>query len=146
MAFITWSAYEAITRQFGNTVARPLALDPDFVNAAEYHVELGLKLLRSKFNITGPDFHEPGKVFKVYSVVVYALIGLLFILFPVVHGLLIILSLSATYLTHGLGIITGVYFAIVIISNLLAVLIWVGAYKSFTFYVEFADKPKEATS
>jgi hypothetical protein len=140
--FITWAAYDAIVRQFGNTVARPLALDPDFINAAESHVELCLKLLRSKFNIAGSDFHEPGKGFKAYSAVVYGLISLLFILFPIVHGLLNFLSLSATYTTHGLGIVTCIYFAIVITANLLAVFIWVGAYKDFTFYLELTDKQK----
>ena len=149
--FVTWASYDMILRQYGNAAAGAKysageqdgrhAVDPDFVAAADIHTELVVKLLRSKFNITGPDYYEPGKGFRVYSGVVGILIGLLFVLFPLVHWLITGLSLYATYTAHGLGFLTGLYSLIVIVMNLLAVMIGVGTYKSFHFDMDFNKRP-----
>ena len=149
--FITWAAYDMILRQYGNAAAGVVhsageqagkhAIDPDFFNAAESHVELALKLLRIKFNNFGPDYYEPGKAFRVYSAAVHGLIYLLFVLFPLVHWLLTGLSLYATYSAHGFGVVTGVYFLTVLVLNLLAILIWVGTYKDFHFVLDFTKAP-----
>lgn len=149
--FITWAGYDTISRQYGNAMAGVVhsageqdgrhAVDPDFIIAAETYTELMLKLIRIKFNIFGPDYYEPGRAFKAYSYAVHGLIGLLFVLFPLVHWLLTASSLYATCSVHGLGFLTGVYSLIVVTLNLLAVLIGVGAYKSFHFDIDFAKRP-----
>jgi hypothetical protein len=149
--FITWASYDTISRQYGIAAAGVVhdasqqtgthAVDPDFINAAETYSELTLKLLRFKFNNFGPDYYQPGKAFNLYSSLVDGLIRLIFALFPIVHGLLVYLSLQATYLAHGLGVVICLYFLIVIVLNLLAVLIWVGAYKDFFFSLDFSKEP-----
>lgn len=138
-AFTNWAAYDTISRQYGVSHAQRSTADPDFINAAESHVELTLKLLRTKFNIWGPDLHEPGWGFKLYSWLVSVLISALFVLFPIVHFLLTALSLASTYLVNGLGLISSVYFLIIIILNLLAVLVFRGVYQDFNFSTDIPD-------
>jgi hypothetical protein len=149
--FVTWASYDTITRQFGNAAAgvkysageKPgvHTVDSDFVAAAHAHTELALKLLRAEFNINSPDYYDPGKAFRIYSKTVYGLIGLLLVLFPLVHWLLTGLSLHATFSVHGLGIVTGIYFLVVFTMNLLAFLVAVGAYKDFYFSFDFSKTP-----
>ena len=72
--FVTWASYDMILRQYGNAAAGVRysageqagrhAVDPDFVSSADMHTELVVKLLRTKLNITGPDYYEPGKAFR----------------------------------------------------------------------------------
>jgi hypothetical protein len=149
--FVTWASYDMISRQYANHAAgvkhdsqrQPGThqIDPDFISAAETHNELAMKLFRSKFNIFGADYYEPGRAFRMYSAVVHGLIFLLFILFPIVHGLLVFWSLHATYSVHGLGIVITTYILIVIVLNLLGVFIWVGSYKDFQFSLDFDREP-----
>ncbi|WP_373506363.1 hypothetical protein [Aestuariivirga sp.] len=142
--FLNWAAYQMLASHYGGVAAEQVSSDPDFYNAAEHEGFFTLKMLRTKMNIFQPDDNEPGMLFTIYSKVVYGLLIMLFILFPILHFLLTGFSLSLTYMAHGLSIFTAVYFLIVVALNLLSVLMWVGCYRGFTFYIETPDQPEGA--
>lgn len=141
VAFINWAAYDAIVRQYAVRHARPSHIDPDFINAAETHIELTLKLLRIRFNVWGVDFHEPGRGFRSYSILVHVLISALFILFPILHYALTYLSFQITIETNGLGLTYIIYIFVVVLCNILAILVFAGSYLNFRFFVDLAEEP-----
>ncbi|MER8775778.1 hypothetical protein [Mesorhizobium sp. M0977] len=142
IAFINWAAYEAIVSQFAIREAEPSFVDPDFIQAAEKHTELTLKLLRTKFNIWGVDFHEPGQEFVLYSRIMNGLFTALFILFPILHYILTGMSFIETFNRNEIGLVYIIYFGIVILANVLAVLLLIGIYHDFRFLVEIpTDAP-----
>ncbi|MER8772136.1 hypothetical protein NKH63_25845 [Mesorhizobium sp. M0960] len=142
IAFINWASYDTILNQFAIRDAQPTFIDPDFIQAAEKQTELTMKLLRKKFNIWGVDFHEPGRAFSTYAWITAILFNALCILFPILHFILTAMSLNQTYVHSDMGAVYIIYFGVVSLANFLAVWIFVGAYRDFTFFVDLTgDTP-----
>lgn len=138
---VNFDAYHAILRQFGNRAAATTDIDPDFVIAADSQTQLFLKILRAKFNYSGKDIYISSRGFELFSGIVYFLIYIMLILFPILHFSLIYLSIKSTYEKYEFGFIIGMYVFTIVLCNLLALLIFVGSYKQFEFLIYDGNAP-----
>ncbi len=133
-AFMNWLCYSQIHSVFSNRIARERQLDPDLFELSDTLSEPTLKMLRPKANIWGRDWRDPGKTFSVLTRAYGLGNGLLFLMLPVLHLMLVSQAVIRTVSTTEVSMTGGFFLAWVLIAHILALFVWVTPMIEFTFF------------
>jgi hypothetical protein len=89
VAFTNIQLYEAILQTLAKRKALGSGIDPEFLSSAYLFSEMHLKTNRTKMNLWGVDFFEPGISFRIYygaitSLMMLSMIGIILLHFGLI--------------------------------------------------------------
>ncbi|MEO9335950.1 hypothetical protein ABFT80_00755 [Mesorhizobium sp. SB112] len=140
-SFNNYMIYDQIVGWFARNKAKDTLVDPDFLIASSTQYDFFEKMLRKQFHISGADFFVSGSNFKIVSNVTMLLCLVLFLLFPLMHFVLVAYSLSITFSVHGLSFGYACYYSIIALTNALAFVLAVLPWIEFEFTTNTDIRP-----
>lgn len=132
-SFMNWLCYSQIHHVFSNRIAKQHGVDPDLIDMAENLSEPTLKMLRTKMNIWGADWHVPGRQFATATRLYEYSNAMFFLMLPVLHLMLLAHAITRSLSTSETGITSVFFLSWVFLAHLLAVFVWVVPMAAFTF-------------
>lgn len=141
LAFLNEQAYLAIVNKFGERLAKPVGIDPDFVNASEGYFEFFLKLYRARMNLWGPDHFVPGRGLRWFFGFLSLGLQLSLIVLFALHLMAVGGACIALWQSQSEYYISQAVAGLAVVSNAVGLLVIVSMNVGFKFIVDLKNQP-----
>lgn len=128
--------YDQVISWFSKRKSGDGLLDCDFITASVTQYDFFEKTMRENFHVSGVDFYKAGKTFVRSANAIKILFGILFIIFPILHIIIIYKSIILTMSINEMSVGYFMYYLIVAICNILALLVAIIPWVEFNFVGE----------